>query len=94
MNRSRRQFIRTCAAGLGASGFGPRLEGQSLSPAPDDALTNWAGNYRYSTRHLSRATSVDEVRTFVRTHAHLCATGQRKSASRSRASRESCSTSH
>ena len=40
-------------------------------------LTNWAGNYRYSTSRLYRATSVDDVRAFVRKHPHLKVLGSR-----------------
>ena len=77
MNRSRRQFMRVCAAAIGASAGSHSLEGSSFSGPAQDSLTNWAGNYRYSTSRLYRATSVDDVRAFVRKHPQLKVLGSR-----------------
>lgn len=77
MNRSRRQFMQVCAAAIGASAGSRPVKSSSFSAPAQDSLTNWAGNYRYSTRRLYRATSVDDVRAFVRKHPHLKVLGSR-----------------
>lgn len=43
----------------------------------DPPLTNWAGNYRYSTQRLARATSVQDVQAFVQQHSRLKVLGTR-----------------
>ena len=40
-------------------------------------MTNWAGNYRYSTSRLARARSVEDVQAFVRQHAQFKVLGTR-----------------
>ena len=77
MNRSRRQFMRVCGAAIGASAGSQPLTGSSFPARAQDSLTNWAGNYRYSTSRLHRATSVDDVRAFVRKHPQLKVLGSR-----------------
>lgn len=77
MDHSRRQFMRVCAAAVGASPLAHTLRGIGFSAQAEDPLTNWAGNYRYSTKSVYRATSVDDVRAFVRKHPHLKVLGSR-----------------
>ncbi|HEY7328719.1 MAG TPA: D-arabinono-1,4-lactone oxidase [Gemmataceae bacterium] len=43
----------------------------------DDKLTNWAGNYQYSTDKLHPARSVEEVQKLVKKHAKLRVLGTR-----------------
>jgi xylitol oxidase len=71
----RRQFIQGCAAVVSGAAI-PALRGRS-STAADGTLTNWAGNYRYSTDRVHHARSVPEVQEFVRKHAHLKVLGTR-----------------
>ena len=40
-------------------------------------LTNWAGNLTYSTDRLSEATSIDEIRSFLKSHDKVKALGTR-----------------
>jgi alditol oxidase len=77
MNRNRRQFMQVCAAALGASARTHTVGRSGFSVAPEDSLTNWAGNYRYSTKRLYQATSVADVQAFVRKHPHLKVLGSR-----------------
>ena len=77
MNRTRRQFMQVCAAAIGASATGQPVPASSSPAAAQDSLTNWAGNYRYSTSRLYRAATVDDVRAFVRKHPHLKVLGSR-----------------
>ena len=55
MNRTRRQFMQVCAAAIGASAGSQPVPGSSSPAAAQDSLTNWAGNYRYSTSRLYQA---------------------------------------
>ena len=48
-----------------------------MSAAVDGTLANWAGNYRYSTDRLHRATSLDDVQAFVRQHDRFKVLGTR-----------------
>jgi alditol oxidase len=74
---NKRTFLKLSATLLGGSS-GSRLLGQtSDGPASGDKLTNWAGNYTYSTGNLHRLTSVEQVRTFVKQHDSLRVLGTR-----------------
>jgi xylitol oxidase len=74
---NKRTFIKLSAGFLGGSS-GARLLGQvSDGPASGARLTNWAGNYTYSTEDLHRLESVDQVRTFVKAHESLRVLGTR-----------------
>ncbi len=57
------------------------MAGTTLSPlidlAQDDKLTNWAGNYTYSTSSILRASSVDEAKAWIRKYPRLKALGTR-----------------
>src|SRR5258707_9640224 len=44
---------------------------------PDSKLKNWAGNLEYSTENLYSATSVDQVRQFIKTQKKLKVLGTR-----------------
>jgi xylitol oxidase len=71
--QSRRHFMSQCATMVGASA----VIGVSASATSDQALRNWAGNYRYSTERLTSATSLADVQAFVRRHERLKVLGTR-----------------
>src|SRR5436190_21531581 len=77
MTPSRRQFIRQCATVMGGAVVVDPRAGQPRPAAANDTLVNWAGNYRYSTDRLHRATSVPDVQEFVRQHAQMKVLGTR-----------------
>lgn len=66
MNQHKRRFIQRCAAILGASAAARFFPTGAQAAGEDDVLTNWAGNYRYSTARLTKARTVEEIRTFAR----------------------------
>ena len=55
---SRRQFIQRCATVLGGAATFQAADRSRLAATSDEALVNWAGNYRYSTDRLHRVTIV------------------------------------
>ncbi len=74
---NKRTFIKLATAILGGSS-GARPFGQAPDgPDSGDKLTNWAGNYTYSTGNLHRLASVEQVRTFVKEHDSLKVLGTR-----------------
>jgi xylitol oxidase len=74
---NKRTFLKLSTAILGASP-GARLFGQEPDRPPSGArLTNWAGNYTYSTVNLHRLASAEQVRTFVKEHDALRVLGTR-----------------
>ena len=76
MNRSKRRFIRQCASILSGS-VAANVLGRPALAASERTLTNWAGNYRYSTDRLYSATSLQQVQEFVKQHDHLKVLGTR-----------------
>src|SRR5262245_45477124 len=70
MNTTRRQFIGLLGAAAATGLRSRRVD------AADQALTNWAGNYTYSSP-LSSVTSVQQVQEFVRAHDRLRVLGTR-----------------
>ena len=73
----KRTFLGFLAAALGGIP-GRRLFGRSYDDAPPAGqLTNWAGNYRYSTDKLVTLDSVAKVRSYVRDHDSMRALGTR-----------------
>ena len=66
MNQHKRRFIQRCAAILGASAAARLFPAGAQAAGEDDVLTNWAGNYRYSTARLTKARTLEEIRTFAR----------------------------
>ncbi len=66
MNQHKRRFIQRCAAILGASAAARFFPAGAQAAGEDDVLTNWAGNYRYSTARLTKARTLEEIRTFAR----------------------------
>jgi alditol oxidase len=74
---NKRIFLKLSTAIL--SGFsGARLfGGASDEPGSGGKLTNWAGNYHYSTDNLQSFTSIEEVRKFVKEHDSLKVLGTR-----------------
>jgi alditol oxidase len=77
MNQHKRRFIQRCAALLGASAASRIVGGAPVEATRDDALTNWAGNYRYSTDRLEGVRSVEQVQAFVKQHARFKTLGTR-----------------
>jgi alditol oxidase len=75
MRPDRRRFLGHCAGALGAAAASRLLSGTSVSAA-EPPLTNWAGNYTYSSP-LSTAASVTEVQDYVRAHERLRVLGTR-----------------
>jgi hypothetical protein len=76
---NKRTFLKLLAAILGGSS-GARLFGRAPDdPASGGQLTNWAGNYRYSTDNLHRLTSIEQIRKFVKEHDSLKVLGTRHS---------------
>ena len=74
---NKRMFLKLSAAIL--SGLsGARLFGRATDePSAGGKLTNWAGNYQYSTDDLHRLTSIEQVRKFVKEHDSLKVLGTR-----------------
>ena len=75
MNNSRRRFIKHCAGAAGVATVSRALA-SAANAAPEQPLTNWAGNYTYSTR-LSTAGSIQQVQQFVKAHDRLRVLGTR-----------------
>ena len=74
---SRRQFIQRCATVLGGAATFQAADRSRLAATSDEALVNWAGNYRYSTDRLHRVTTLQQVQEFVRQQAQLKVLGTR-----------------
>ena len=73
----KRTFLGFLAAVLGGIP-GRRLFARSYDETPPAGkLTNWAGNYRYSTDKLVTLDSVEKVRSYVRDHDSMRALGTR-----------------
>lgn len=73
----KRTFLGFLAAALGGIPV-RRLFGRSYDDTPPAGqLTNWAGNYRYSTDNLVTLDSVEMVRSYVRDHDSMRALGTR-----------------
>jgi xylitol oxidase len=74
---NKRTFIKLSSAILGAWP-GARLFGQAPDRSASGArLTNWAGNYTYSTANVHRLASIEQVRSFVKQHDSLRVLGTR-----------------
>src|SRR5262249_35757043 len=74
---NKRMFLKLSAGILGGSS-GAQLFGSVPDGPPSAAkLTNWAGNYAYSTDSLSRLASIEQVRKFVQGHDSLKVLGTR-----------------
>src|SRR6478609_3284560 len=74
---TKRAFLSLLASILGADP-GRRLFGRVPDDTPPKgAITNWAGNYQYSTNNLVTLSSAEQVRSFVRAHDSLRALGTR-----------------
>lgn len=77
INHSRRLFIGRCASVVSASAVSSAIGRISASAMPDQPLLNWAGNYRYSTQHITSAISLAEIQEFVRKHERFKVLGTR-----------------
>jgi xylitol oxidase len=74
---NKRMFLRLSAGILGGSSGARLFGGMADGPLPDARLTNWAGNYTYSTDNLHRLESIEQVRTFVKGQDSLRVLGTR-----------------
>ena len=77
MNRTKRWFISRCATILSGSAVARMFDFTSAGATSDPPLTNWAGNYRYSTDRLYRAQSLEHLQAFVKRHDRLRVLGTR-----------------
>jgi xylitol oxidase len=74
---NKRIFLKLSAAILGGSSGG-RVFGETAdAPGADGKITNWAGNYQYSTHNLHPLSSMEQVRKFVKDHDSLKVLGTR-----------------
>jgi alditol oxidase len=73
----KRKFLKLSTAILSALSGGRLFGGAPDEPESSGKLTNWAGNFQYSTDKLYRFTSIDQVRKFVREHESLKVLGTR-----------------
>ena len=69
---NRRTFLRLCSTLIATSAASPMG-----SWGTDEKLHNWAGNFEYGTARQYFATSLDEVRNFVRANTKLKVLGTR-----------------
>jgi len=77
MNQSRRRFVGQCAALAGTAAVSAVTGRMPSEAAQVEPLRNWAGNYQYSTSRITSATSLAQIREFVRTQAHFKVLGTR-----------------
>jgi xylitol oxidase len=82
MDTGKRRFLKLSAVILGGAAL-PRLSGYPSradelgGTSSDVKLTNWAGNFRYSTNNVFHARSLEEVRDFVKRERQLKVLGTR-----------------
>jgi xylitol oxidase len=69
---NKRTFLRLSSAIMASPVLSPLL-----SWAAGEKLTNWAGNFEFATDNVTSATSLEQVRDFVKTHDRLKALGTR-----------------
>ncbi|MGP0068412.1 MAG: FAD-binding protein [Isosphaeraceae bacterium] len=74
---NKRMFLKLSAASLGGFSGTPLFGRPSDEPDSKGPITNWAGNYRYSTENLRPLTSIEQVRKFVKEHDALKVLGTR-----------------
>ncbi len=74
---NKRMFLKLSAASLGGFSGTPLFGRAPDEPDPNGPLTNWAGNYRYSTDNFHPLTSIEQVRKFVKEHDSLKVLGTR-----------------
>src|ERR1700684_479019 len=72
MNMNKRTFIRLFAALMASPVISPLV-----TWASSDKLKNWAGNLEYGTDRLYSASTLDEVRSYVRKQNRLKVLGTR-----------------
>jgi xylitol oxidase len=77
MNQHKRRFIQRCAALFGASAASRLFPVKVATAMQNEALTNWAGNFRYGTSRLAQARTVEEVQAFVRQQSTFKVLGTR-----------------
>ena len=74
---NKRIFLKLSAASLGGFSGSRLFGGAPDEPESNGPLTNWAGNYRYSTDNLLPLTSIEQVRKLVKEHDSLKVLGTR-----------------
>jgi xylitol oxidase len=74
---NKRMFLKLSGGILGGSFANRLLGGMPDGPPSGTRLTNWAGNYTYSTNNLHRLASVKQVREFVQGHEFFKVLGTR-----------------
>src|SRR5262249_54342264 len=74
---NKRMFLKLSAGILGGSSGARLFGGMPDGPVSGARLTNWAGNYAYSTDNLHRLATIEQVREFVQGHDSLKVLGTR-----------------
>ncbi|SIO41882.1 xylitol oxidase [Singulisphaera sp. GP187] len=74
---NKRTFLKLSAAILGGAPGAPLFGQAPDGPPARGPLTNWAGNYRYSTNNLYPVTSIEQIQKFVKEHDSLKTLGTR-----------------
>ena len=77
MDKSRRQFVRQCAAVASTAAVPAMIGHIPAEAAQTPPLGNWAGNYQYSTNRVTSARSLADIQAFVRRHARFKVLGTR-----------------
>jgi xylitol oxidase len=68
----KRSFLKLLSAMMAAPVVAPLV-----NATPDEKLKNWAGNFEFSTERVATATSLEQVRDFVKRESRLRALGTR-----------------
>lgn len=74
---NKRTFLKLSAAILGGTTGGRGFGKAPDAPDSGTPLTNWAGNYRYSTSNLHQAKSIEQIQEFVKANDSLRTLGTR-----------------
>jgi len=69
---NKRRFLKLASAMAATPVIAPLLKAM-----PDEKLKNWSGNFEFSTDRIANASSLDQVRNFVKTQSKLKALGTR-----------------
>ena len=69
---NKRRFLKLASALAATPVIAPLLKAM-----PDEKLKNWSGNFEFSTDRIANASSVDQVRNFVKSQSKLKALGTR-----------------
>jgi len=69
---NKRRFLKLASAMAATPVIAPLLKAM-----PDEKLKNWSGNFEFSTDRIANASSLDQVRNFVKSQSKLKALGTR-----------------